>query len=146
MSRKIDLGKPLSDGDRQYLLDRNRSVEVVDNDLTHGKLRDMTDEEIAEAQAQEFVDSAGKRTPSLMDNDLIEAQRKQREDDEMAQLETYASEKYEAYDLDDVAFVQTLTDDELREKLAERELDVSGTRPEMQKRLLDAMTESDDED
>lgn len=32
MSREIDLDKPLSDDDRQYLLERNRDQDVINND------------------------------------------------------------------------------------------------------------------
>jgi hypothetical protein len=146
MSKNIDMSKPLSSEDRHYLFVRERHGEILANDLRHGKVREMTEEEQAEAEQKAFVESAGKRTPALMDNSMLEEQHKQRQADELAQLDTYADQTYADYDPDDVAYIQTLNDDELREKLKERELDTSGTRPEMQKRLLDSMTADSDGD
>lgn len=42
MSKKVDLSKPLSPEDRQYLMDRGRVAEVEANEAEHGKQSGMT--------------------------------------------------------------------------------------------------------
>lgn len=147
MGRQIDHNKPLSDVDRKYLAARGREGEIMHNDVLHGNAEEMSDDEIAEAELDAMVAAKGKRTPALVDNSMIEAQIEQRRQSEFDQLSTHADMTYAGgYDEDDVNFVASLTDEELRDHLSSRELDDSGTRPEMQKRLLDAITaENDDE-
>jgi hypothetical protein len=147
MSRQIDHSKPLSDVDRKYLAARGREGEIVHNDMLHGNAEEMSEEEIAAAEQEAMIAAKGKRTPALVDNSLIDEQIEQRRQSEFDQLSTHADMTYAGgYDEDDVNFVASLTDDELRDHLESRTLDTSGTRPEMQKRLLDAINSGDDED
>jgi hypothetical protein len=141
MSRQIDHSKPLSDEDREYLKVRGRENEIIQNDINHGNLREMTDEERAEAEQQAVIEARGQRTPSLMDNSLIEEQHEQRTQTELDQLATHSQLANGDYDEDDVAFVQQMSDDEMREWLRAKDLDESGTRAQMGYRILDVLAQ-----
>jgi hypothetical protein len=95
MSRQIDLSKPLNERDRQYLFDRGRRHQVIENDLR-------------------FADR--KAAPQSSADDQ------------------WTSE------------VKELTVDELKSELQNRGLSTSGTKPQLQARLIESGPEYDDED
>lgn len=137
MSRQINTKKKLSATDEQYLRDRGRDdlVEFANNRKEFERRRNLTQEELAQLEHEANVEAAGKRTPSLMDNSLVEEQQGQREDLEADQLAANAAE----YDPDDVTFVESCTVDELKRILKERREPTSGTKPQLQLRLLESL-------
>lgn len=144
MSRRIDPRKPLTDDDRQYLADREQHdmIAYADDPQEFEKQRDMTPEERAALQAQMDAEAKGKRTPALVDNSLVEQQIEQRQQTEEDQLEAMTADEY---DPDDIAYVQQLNVDELKEQLRGREQPVTGNKPELQRRLLDCLRRESDE-
>lgn len=127
MSRDIDLSKPLSDEDRAYLKQRSRHAELAFAD-SQGK--ELSDEERQELEQKAIAETKGKRVPLQMDPDVV----RQREGDDEDEVEAD-----EGDDPDDVAFVNSLSGDELREHLESRGLPQKGNKTEMKRRLLDAL-------
>jgi hypothetical protein len=137
VSRQINTRKRLSAADEQYLRDRGRNdlIEFANNRKEFEKQRNLTQEELADLQMQADTEARGKRTPMLMDNSLIEQQQEQRDDADAAQLEANSEE----YDPDDVTFVESCTAEDLKRILKERGEPSSGTKPQLQRRLLDSL-------
>jgi hypothetical protein len=61
MSKRIDLGKPLSPEDREYLMNRGRAAEVADNEGRFGRTSGMTMEQRADRIAELEGELAGLR-------------------------------------------------------------------------------------
>jgi hypothetical protein len=133
MSREIDLSKPLSDADRNYLEQRSRFAELQYADSVHSGEK-LTDEQLMELEQKAIEEAKGKRVPLQMDPDAVRTEND--DDDEDAGEQAPAEE---GDDPDDVAYVSRATVNDLKEQLANRELPTSGNKPELQRRMLDAL-------
>lgn len=133
MSKQIDLTKPLSDDDRAYLEQRSRFAEIEYSDSLQSGETEMSDEERMELEQRAIAEAKGKRVPLQMDPDAV------REEDDADEDSGEEAEVQEGDDPDDVAYVNTLKVADLQEQLQGRGLSTSGLKPELQRRLLDAL-------
>lgn len=118
MSRQIDYDKPLSDDDRQYLKDRGQGhvIKWMDEQFGNGKSDgEDSDEQVQQNQGDESTDTSSSG---------------------------YGGE-HSGYDPDDVAYVETLTVEELKGDLGKAGLSTSGLKADLQKRLLDHLAKQD---
>lgn len=132
MSREIDLSKPLSDEDRNYLEQRSRVAEIEYADAVHNG-EELTDEDIQRLEAKAVEEAKGKRIPLQMDPDAV---RDVQGDEEDTGEEASAEE---GDDPDDVQYVNRATVADLKEQLAARDLPTDGNKPVLQRRMLDAL-------
>lgn len=132
MSREIDLSKPLSDEDRDYLEQRGRSAEIAYADAVHSGEDQPSDEELMELEQKAIEEQRGKRVPLQMDPDAVRFEDDDEDTGEQAPAE-------EGDDPDDVAYVNRATVADLKEQLAARDLPTDGLKPVLQRRMLDAL-------
>lgn len=127
MSRRIDLKKPLSDEDREYLHRRGRTWDIEMNDAQFKDAVKVTDGNGGEVNVAPEVrdpdahvlpegETQGNADPDTGGED---------EDDRVSEAD-----------------VKALKADELREELSERDLSTDGNKEELQKRLLDHLREN----
>lgn len=137
MSRQIDITKPLSDEDREYLKSRNRLDELAFVEAQESG-EELTPERMAELEQKALEEQMGQRTPLQMDPSF------QREDQDE---DSDAPEEFtDGDDADDIAYVQQCSYDELKAQLGARGLPKGGTKEELQRRLLDALKQEGDEE
>lgn len=139
MSREIDLSKPLSDEDRSYLEQRSRHAEIAYADAVHSGDQ-LSEEERTQLEQDAIAEQKGKRVPLQMDPEAVRSEADEDEDDtgEQAQVE-------EGDDPDDVAYVNRATIADLKEQLSARGLPVGGNKPDLQRRMLDALKQESEE-
>lgn len=105
MSAKIDLKKPLSDGDRAYLESRSRHGDIAANDR---KFANKSKAEVSSTTASEQPEAT---EPS--GNDGI------------------------------VEWINNMNMDQLRDELSIRELETTGKKVELQRRLYESLSENE---
>lgn len=120
MGRHIDLSRPLSDEDREYLMSRSREGEVIVNDRQFGGL---SDDERTEVQ-EEFDKNETK--------DQEERKRFQ---------DAIEDENANSYPWELVDKVEPLTLNQLRSALKKRDLSVEGNKDELRVRLITFLEE-----
>lgn len=123
----MDLSKPLSDEDREYLIERRREDEIRLNDAEFGNLDDSEKDEVSKQHDRDVADE--------------EAEKKEQADAEAALAE--ADE--EGYPEHLVEKVEPLTVAQLRAALKKRDLDTSGDKEELRIRLIEFLEEKDKE-
>jgi len=132
MSREVDLTQPLSDEDRNYLEARGRHGEVAYADSR--SQAELSDDERYEIEQRMIAEQKGKRIPLQMDPDAVRDNVYEEDEEEPEPIE-----QQEGDDPDDVAYVEKATVADLREQLSARSLSTSGNKPELQRRMLDAL-------
>ena len=112
MSREIDLYEPLSETDKQYLMDRGLENQVHENELRFSRSDHVTGLAIDNTDGSDGTDADG------------------------ADADTAGSDT----DADtDEEWVNSLTVEELRDELKERKQSTVGLKPELQERLFLAL-------
>lgn len=138
MSKKIDLEKPLSDADRDYMLARDRHVEVAFNAVVHNvelpkKVREsMTARGITEKGVQRAAAAAGR----LPEGAMVEEDDSAGSDDDSPEDGGPAKYSEEWFDKATIAELQPL--------LRDRGLPVTGKRGELADRLYDDMADKNE--
>lgn len=115
MGRFIDPNKPLTDEDRQYLNERSRNDEVIVNDRQFGHLNED--------------DKQGER-------DEYDASEKVEQEERKRFQDAMDDENANSYPWELVDKVDPLTENQLKVALKKRNLEVGGTKSEMQVRLV----------
>lgn len=136
MSRQVDITKPLTPEDRIYLEARNRQDELAYVDAMESG-EDLSPERQAELEQRALEEQMGKRVPLQVDPSF--------QRDEQADDDEEAEEFSDEDDPDDVAYVNQCSVADLKEQLKARELPTDGNKPELQRRLLDALKKESNE-
>ena len=124
MGRFVDLSKPLSDEDREYLIERRREDEIRFNDAEFGDLKDKDKKAVSEQH----------------DSDVKEDKAEQE-----AYEKALAEADEEGYPEHLVEKVEPLTVAQLRAALKKRDLETSGDKEELRIRLIEFLEEKDKE-
>lgn len=122
MGRFVDLSRPITDDEREYLMSRSREGEVEVNDRQFGHLK-PEEKEAEQDQAE-------------LDHQEEEAERKAFE----AAVEDADAQSFPEWIVDKV---EPLTVNQLRTALAKRGLDKDGLKPELQVRLAEWLEEQE---
>ena len=123
MGRYIDLNKPLTKEDREYLMSRAQEGDVVVNDR---RFAGLSAEEKAELSGEVDQDKADYES----DREAFERQVEEENDTE--------------FDDDILDYVSALNYNEVRQALAKLELDSKGTKEEVYSRLLNHLQDEAD--
>ena len=123
MGRYIDLNKPLTKEDREYLMSRAQEGDVVVNDR---RFAGLSAEEKAELSGEVDQDKADYES----DREAFERQVEEENDTE--------------FDDDILDYVSALNYNEVRQALAKLDLDSKGTKEEVYSRLLNHLQDEAD--
>lgn len=116
MGRFVDLDKPLSDDDREYLISRRREDEVRINDA---RFKSLSEEEKQEATRQQDQDAAEERA------------------EQEALEQAIAHQEEDAYPEHIVEKIAPLNLTQLRQAAKKRGLETTGSKEELRIRLCD---------
>ena len=134
----VDLSKPLSDSDRDYLLTRDRHEEVAFNAVVHDV--DLPEEVRQSIRARGITDEMTmRRVRAARGEDGDAAPAKPVQTAQTGPKEPSTPDGPEKFSDE---WFDTATVEELKPELKERRLPVSGTRAELVDRLYDKMVET----
>lgn len=128
MSRTIDLSKPLSKGDREYLTLRGRYWEIEANDAQHGKLE----------PGSSYAGEVGAENTPGPDGTVGAARTTTGQD---PRVEAASEASASSSDDDDAVSVDDLTVPELKQELEDRDVKPEGNKEDLQKQLKKVLKE-----